>query len=409
MKNLASLAFTVFTLLAITSFSVLYSEGWRLNLPDKNNSNNQDGLLIKTGMLAVRSIPDGAKVYLDEKLITATNDTISSLNPNTYKLKVIKEGFETWEKNITVYPELVTDITAVLISQTPKLEPLTNYNVKAFDLSKNFNDIAFLTTPDKDSGVWLLPLANSPLNILRNSSRPIIKDDINYTPSIGTKIWWSYDDNELLIQLNEKGYLLYNVQNRNFLIPTGSNNANNVPQQISDPTTVFNRWTNEYKTKFENPRLQQIQKNQVIPQNILQNIPTSKTTWSPDEKKFVIEIPNQQNPQLIDLYIYNSEESLPVDEKRSYLTLQGIDLLNIKYSWYSDSYHLVLVEKSLPQTNPDSYTVSIVRIDGTNQTKIYTGQLTSDQAFSTPNGDKIIVMTSLKQDSPSNLYGISIR
>jgi len=405
MKNLFSLVFTLTTLLAITSISVLYSEGWRLNIPDgQNNQDKGNSLIIKTGMLAVRSIPDGAKVYINDKLTTATNDTIAALKPGQYKLKVQKEGFEQWEKDINVYAELVTDITAVLISQTPKLESLTNYDVKAFDLSKNYNDIAFLTATEREPGILILPLANSPLNILRNSSRPIIKDTQTFSPSLGTNIWWSFDDKELLVELNPKGYLLYNVENRNFLI---SSTYKNEPKQISDPQSVFIKWQSDYKTNFETPKIQQIEKTQVLPTIVKANIETAKITWSPDEKKFAIEIPNEQNKLLTDIYVYNSEESLPIDEKRLYATIIAVDLTKVKYTWYSDSYHLILV--NLPELPTGSHTVSMIRIDGTNHTKIYTGALASDKAFSTPLGDKIIVMTSLKEGNASNIYGISIR
>ena len=113
-------------------------------------------------MIAVRSIPDGAKIYIDEKLITATDDTTTNLIPNKYVLKVEKEGYETWKKEVNVYSDLVTDITAVLILQSPKLEPLTNIDVSTFALSNSKNNIIFTSANPTQPGLWLLPLKRTP-------------------------------------------------------------------------------------------------------------------------------------------------------------------------------------------------------------------------------------------------------
>ena len=69
---------------------IFYASGWRINLTQK--------IITQTGMLAVRSLPEGAKVFLDGNLVTATDQTIDSLAPGTYALRVVKEGFFPWEK-----------------------------------------------------------------------------------------------------------------------------------------------------------------------------------------------------------------------------------------------------------------------------------------------------------------------
>ncbi|MDQ5981717.1 MAG: hypothetical protein QG570_474 [Patescibacteria group bacterium] len=402
MRNLISLVLTLSTLLVITTISVLYSEGWRI----KNSidiDNHSSTIMVKTGMLAVRSIPDGGQVYLDETAITATDDTIASLTPKKYKLRVEKEGFETWQKEITVYPELVTDITAVLVSRTPRLEPLTNTNVKAFDLSSSYNDIVYITTNQEDPGVWILPLAGSALNILRNSSQPLIVDTTQFTPSLGTNLVWSLDDKQLLVELNPKGYLLYDV-GTNFTSQTAINTA---PKQVADAEIIYKEWEDDWKETFLATQVEQIESTQQVPDIIKSNWENTKDKWSPDERKFVVEIPSQNNPTLTDLVIYNAEPTLPIDEQRLNYTLRDVDLTTTNYSWYSDSYHLILTT-NVPG-RPDNYSVSLIRIDGTNQTTVYTGYLASNKAHSTPSGDKIIVLTSLKEGNLPNLYGIALR
>src|SRR5690606_31694130 len=118
-----------------------------------------------------------------------------------YTIKLEREGFESWEKEVEVFPELVTDITAVLVLQSPRLEPLTNTDVKSFGLSTNQNNIAFLTKNHREPGIWILPLTGSPLNIFRNNTKLLIADTTQFAPSLGENVWWSPDDTELLVQM----------------------------------------------------------------------------------------------------------------------------------------------------------------------------------------------------------------
>lgn len=397
MKNLLNLALTLSSLLLITVLTLLYSEGWRIDLRDQ--SGKPQPTVKKTGMLAVRSVPDGAKIYLDDELITATDDTISSLQPGQYDLRIVREGFEEWEKEVTVYPELVTDITAVLVLQSPRLEPLTNTNVKAFRLSTNQNNIAFITEDNEEPGVWTLPLTGSPLNIFRNNTQPLITDSATYRPSAGQNIWWSKNDEELLVQMNETGYLLYRID--------AAGNVTSQPTAITNVEEVFDRWQEEWQQEFTENKIETLDTQQDIPQSIVDQALNGETTWSPDEEKFFYTETNLENPNEIKLNVYNGESPLPVGEKRIYETLTITDPENTKVYWYSDSYHLILVERT-PNTQ-DFYTISLIRIDGTNRTTIYTGALASDQAYPTPGGDKIVVLTWLKERTQTNLYAISIR
>src|SRR3989338_1801241 len=401
MKNIVALALTISSIFILTLAVVLYGDGWRIDFSGKTQTNTKPEL-VKTGMLAIRSIPDGAKVYVNEKLITATDDTISSLRPSTYTIEVKKEGFEPWKKEVKVFPELVTDITAVLVLQSPRLEPLTNTDVKAFSLSSNQNNIAFLTKNHTEPGIWLLPLTGSPLNLFKNSTKLLISDNDVFSPSSGEKIWWSYDDKEVLVQMNTNGYLLYQLSNLQ------STKAN--PISITDVNTVFKKWDEAWKSNFLTHKIEDIKssKDQIIPAWIIDRLESEKSTWSPDDKKFYF-INKNTTDKKANIVIYNSESPLPIGEKRLYDSIEIADIANTKVQWYSDSYHLILLEKAESADKNNVYTISLVRIDGTNKTPIYTGELASNQAYATASGDKIVVLTSLKENSQTNLYAIAIR
>jgi hypothetical protein len=106
--------------------------------------------------------------------------------------------------------------------------------------------------------------------------------------------------------------------------------------------------------------------------------------------------------------VYNMEKPIPVGEKAENIvfTTKATDP-QPKISWYSDSFHLILTDNYTSTTNKG--TISLIRIDGTNKTELYNNTLYSDQVFSAPSGDKIIMQTSFKSGDQTDLYTISIR
>ena len=73
------------SLVIATILVVLYGKGYRFGLgPGKLE-------LKGTGLLVAKSIPDGAQVFIDDKLKTATDNTIN-LPPGEYRVKIFKEG-----------------------------------------------------------------------------------------------------------------------------------------------------------------------------------------------------------------------------------------------------------------------------------------------------------------------------
>ena len=395
MKYLVSKLTTGFILIFITLITVLYSEGWRLNILNPFEQTNPEDIkketITKTGMIAVRSIPDGAKVFLNDEPVTATGDTITNLEPNKYSLKVSKEGYEVWEKEITVYSDLVTDITAVLVLQSPKLEPLTSLDVNTFALSNNQNNIAFTSSNENQPGLWLLPLNRSGINLFRNESEILIEDETGNLPSQATSISWTIDDKNLILQNENEERTNYEISNDR-IISTTNINEEAFLELKEDKMSI---WSEEFLSN----KIEIIQE-QNPPTYIVDSIPESMGNWSPDDEKFFT-VRDEK------LTVYNSESPLPVGEKRVYETIKNFNDQKTSVYWYSDSYHLIMVEED--ESTPNYYTISLIRIDGSNKTAIYSGILASNKAYPNPSGDRIIVLTSLKENTPTNLYSIGLR
>jgi len=371
----------IILLLLLTWATILYAKGYRVDLAQKEVK------VTQTGMLYVRSNPEGAKVYLNGKAVTATNSTISSLAPSKYTVRVTKEGFDPWEKEVEVFNELVTDITALLISKSPRLEPITNYGVSTFAMSHDGTKIAYTTKNSKNPGVWLLPLSGgSNISIFGGNRNLLVEDTPTIAYSLGKEIYWSPDDKELLAKLGDDKYYLVSASGGSF--------PNNIlVEATSSAQPTFSFWEigrgEKLKKYVEDLKLDE-------PTAVLAL--DSNTLWSPDYKKFLT---SQKVDDNVIYKVYNFEEPLPVGEKREYTSIVANKDTDLYVSWYTDSFHLVMVE--------DSSTVYIVRIDGTNKTEIFTGNLASNKAYATPAGDKIIILASFKQNVPSDLYTVSIR
>ncbi len=379
-KKIVTPALTFLSLILATIAIYLYSTGYRIN-PKK-------GEFSQTGMVAVKSIPDGAQVYLDGALTTATNGTIQGLKPGKHVLKVIKNGFQSWEKEIEVFELLVTDITAVLVSKTPRLEPLTSEGARGPAISPSLGKIAYFTKDGENPGVWVFPLTgNFQVNLFKSSSDVVLPDTARTIYSNGESIEWGPDEREILVKMNEKSY---------FLVELGSKNI----EATSSATPTRKRWDDIVLKK------RQLFLARFGLSEELNRVATdSATVWSPDEKKFLY---TEKDGNSISYKVFDLEKPLPVGEKTNYITFSTKETdSQPKVYWYSDSFHLILLEGDIQKDKKGS--MYLVRIDGSNKTEIYNNTLYSDVAFPTPGGDKIIILTSFKSDGQTDLYAVGIR
>ena len=389
-KHIIQSLITAAILLLITTGLFLYTSGYRLSKPD-SDKNSQQLQVRRTGMIGAKSIPDGANVYLNGNLTTATDDTISNLRPNEkYTLTIKKSGFVEWKKDIEVFPELVTDITAVLISMTPRLEPLTNTGAKYPSMAPSLSKIAFFSTDTEAPGIWVIPLVNVGLDLFKSNANNILEDTLYNKFSNGTNIEWSPDEKELLITVpenNSEAYYIVDIEN-------------NTAESTESPELLKDSWL-EKEIKIRTEVIKAID----LPSDIKQIALRKDSLWSPDNKKFLYRL---RKNGMIEYRVYNMEKPIPVGEKTQTLVFTtSVTQTPPKITWYADSYHLILTEGDI--ANAKKGKISLIRIDGTNKTEIYNNSLHADKVFSSPGGDKLIISTSFTSDDQTNLYTLGIR
>src|SRR3989344_4799127 len=142
-------------LILITTGIFLYAQGYRLDFRQRT--------LTATGIILAKSLPEGAQVYLDGELTTATNSTLSGVKPGTYQVKIERDGYFPWEKNIEVKAGLVTEIIALLPPLSPSLTAVTQEGARLVTSAPSGVKAAFLSK----NKLYLLSLTDQLFGFLR--------------------------------------------------------------------------------------------------------------------------------------------------------------------------------------------------------------------------------------------------
>ncbi len=384
MNRLKDILQTILSLALIAGISTalfLYTSGYRLQ---KNKDNTVD--LTQTGMVNAKSIPDSASVYLDGKILTATNNTISGVEPGKHTLKISKKGFVEWNKEIQVFPELVTDITSVLVSLSPRLEPLTNTGARTPVISKSLTKLAYFSEDSVDPGIYIIPLSGINVSLFRSNPNLAIKDTRVTKFSLGKSIEWSPDELNLLVEGSNSIYYVIDLQT-------------STAQTTASPEVLRKTWKSVLMKKRED----MLQKQEVT-EDIRKLALSDEANWSPDDKKFLYKLVEGTT---ITYKVYNLEKPLPIGEPEENIVLKTTtDKAQPDISWFPDSFHLIMTEGYSDTSSKG--VISLIRIDGTNKTEIYSNTLYSRNVYSTKDGDKIIILTSFKSGNQTDLYTIGI-
>ncbi len=375
----------------ITTVAILYARGFRLE-------NREDALTISAkGLLVVNSEPTGAQVFVDDKLETATNNTLP-LDPGSHKVSVRKEGFVTWEKTIEIQKEIVTQINAYLIPSAPSLTALSFTGVVNPQVSRDFTKIAYAVPlePAKDKenekgGLWLYETTNLPLGFGRDPKRITNADLTTFT-------WeWSPDGRELLVASKSGTYLLPVASF------TDSRNLVNIAPQVQKIKAEWELSKNEKTTA----QLAKVEKNiNKVFQSVTKNI-----QFSPDETKIlytasgsatiptglVKELPGSSSQKQERTIANGKTYVYDIKEDRNFLVESNG---NTVY-WLPNSLNILITEKDK---------IIIQDYDGTNRLAVYTGSYIFPYAFPTTSTSKMVILTGFGATGTlPNLYWLSLK
>lgn len=378
--------------------AIFYARGFK---PDFKNAS-----FSRTGLIVAKSTPSGAQVYLNNRLTAVTDTNITFLDPGTYKVRVQKDGFSTWEKSLDIKADLAVEIEALLFPLAPQISPLTATGAYNPTLSPDKTKIAF-GIPGERGGAMLISMGNAPFALGQNT-RTLAKNQLApQQAGVGydfsrAKFVWSPDSKQIVATIEGSG----GAVTANLLIDSEKSQ-----QELRDITGSLSSTLSSWQEELEAQSQAQAVK---LPDEIKSATPGALHLPTPSATTMNNELPNRSQ---LDYYPSGFQFS-PDDEKvlfkdkegkyqiydlklkKSYTLPEFSDLIAI--SWYPDSNHLLLVQKNQ---------ISIIETDGENKMVVYSGKFEDGFVYPNPQGTRLILLTTLAQPdgTPPNLYAINLK
>lgn len=359
---------TLIIIAAVTAVVIFLAKGYTFSPKEKR--------VVGTGILTVSSSPDAASVFIDGHLTTATNTTISSLSPKTYDVKIVKEGFIPWQKQIVIKEGLVTEVKVTLFPAIPTIYPLTFTGIENPTLSPDGEKLAYVvpvakTSPgsSKKAGIWVLVQAdNQPISLAKSSGTRQIAQSASIDFSTAT-LNWSADSKQVIASVAGNNYLL------------DADRFNSAPSDITPIlSATLQSWVDDARAR-ETARVLAVKD-----LDFRQTASTSAVVrWSADETKFMA----GKDEKGLKVYDLEDDKEYTLPDARRHI-------------WLPDSRHVILVEEK---------TISIADFDGSNRAVIYAGNFQDDFVFPWPDSSRLAIITSFPTPTASepNLYGINLK
>lgn len=409
-----------------------------------------NGFVQGTGLLAANSFPTGAQVYIDDRLVTATDDTLY-LEPGEYFVEIKKDGYTSWSKQIDIEKELVVQTNASLFPVAPSLTTLTFTGAENIAPSPDGQKVLYYTasqSAQRKNGFYILEMSDSPLSLQRGTRQ--IAEDVPTLDFESAEIIWSPDSSEVLVITETKEFLM-------------DISKMNDPRSLSDVSFQRKQILSEWE---EEMYLRERQFLSQFPEEVVAIATQSaKNIYiSPDKKRLLytateaVTIPDTIIPPLParnsqpeeralqpgSIYVYDREEDLnfkvatepessdligkrllandvfadqplSLDSSPSaFVSLQATasaetasnfkkyhtSLYTNTLQWFPDSKHLLFVQDNA---------VRIVEYDATNAVTLYSGPFDKQFLYPWPDGSRVVIKTSFSPDVPANLYAIELK
>lgn len=361
----------ILLLAASAAIVILLARGYRFN--------SEDNSLESTGILVTKSEPDGAQVYVDGEFSGATNSTIN-LPPNWYKVRISKQGYHDWERDMRIQGEIVVQTDAVLFLKNPSLSALTSTGVLDPMLSPDGTKIAYIATPSAEQ----------------------LNEQQTGQESEGQSIFES--------NLRQPTLFIYDLNGRNLPFSRNPQPYLGTLESLLDEWALERDTSNAVALRAMPAEFQSIATDSI---RLLSFAPDgSKVLYeatAPAMLRRTIEPPlvgglateevRNLTPSLLYVYDMKDDRNYHIDFS---VPLPEDPNIPMPIQWIGTSRHFVLVEDGK---------ISVMEYDGANKIPVYSGPFVNGYVFPHPVGHQLIIMTTFNPelgDVPS-LYTLTIR
>lgn len=397
----------VFFLALATTGVILYGKGYQYD-PARG--------LVGTGILAASSNPEGAGVYINDHLETATNNTIN-LRPGTYDVKIRQDGYFQWEKTITIQKGVVTKADARLFPTAPKLESITSTGIANPVIDPTFTKIAFVASPSsginkdvKKNGIFVLDMSNHQLLPLQSSSTQIADDttDLFSTATLS----WSPDGKQLLASISSNRQVP-----TTYLLDATSLNQN--PQDVTETMSTVNTTFDKEKTEKQTAQMNSLKSD--LRKIVADNFAIIGWSPEPDATKILYQasasatIPQMITPAHIgrdttqetrtiekgSVYVYDVKEDQNFKILDTQTAQQELENGQIPIQWLPDGTHLIYTHNKK---------IDAMDYDGQNVITLWAGPFVDHYVFPWPDSNKLVILTNFNNDQIlPNMYTIGLK
>lgn len=409
----------------------------------------QEGIMKGSGLLAASSDPSGAELLIDDRLVSATDDTLY-LEPNTYSVAINKEGYSDWQKTVDVKPEVVTQANARLFPVAASLTPLTFTGVSHILPSPDGQKLLYYTASQsatQKNGIYIIDLTSNTFSLQRGP-RQILQDDTRNTLKTA-EIIWSPDSSEILLLTKQKEALVPLDQTRTLdqLVDISFRKKQILSQWEEEmylrerqylgtfPPEIIQIATQSAKNVYFSPNKKMLlytaTASATLPDELRSPVPGASTqaqvrTLKPNyiyvydrEEDRNFELGPEPGTEtgaklLLATDLYNREPKSFIASPSAFTRLQATESATIAknfrryhsplfantFQWFPDSRHLLFVADS---------TVRIVEHDGTNNTSLYAGPFDNTFLYPWPDGNRALITTTFSPTAVPNLYAIELR
>jgi hypothetical protein len=392
-KSLLVILSTFLFVVLGTTLVIFLARGYRIDF--KNGTGLQS-----TGLLSATSLPKSASVYLNDKLVTATDDTLN-LSPGNYSVKIVKDGYLPWQKNIQIKKEVVFQTDTILFRSSPDLKPITLSGAINPAITSDDTKIIYAVasaSASKDNGLYVIDLNSSPLPLYRSLPRQLATDfpGINWSKFTFTS---SPDSKSFIAASKNQSFLI------SFDSPISARSLFDITPKLS---AIKEDWSKQLSQIIE-------AKLSRLPDTLKNSVSTASSKYiqfSTDDSKLLylakatlvlpqnlISPPPAQSTQLQTRslqkdywYIYDLKDDT------NFLIGSQNQLQNPL--WLPNTNHLLFVENDQ---------VKVVDYDSTNKNTIFAGTFDKNIVNPWSDGTRIVTLTSAYLGAPENLYSITIR
>jgi len=348
--------------------TIMWAQGYKFDWRNKSWQ--------KTGVLFLEVKPEKANIYLNDKFYDEkTSARIKNLLPKKYNIKIEKDGYITWEKNLEIYPSMTTFAQYIrLFKQDLPTINLLNNKIILVSEQKN-NSIAIITQENEIYGLYILNIEKQVLDkitefniqpekiFLSQQAEKILIQELNSWTIIdaATKKIIKLNDYLSLKELNISKPV-FDSTDSNILYaisPNGLEKINLVVPEtiivIADNIISFSITNNNLyylREKDKNFELISTNLNSLQPKEIISNLPISQNYDFYPAPDGLINLIDSQNQIL---YIFDSRTKISPDKKT---TIPGVKYIN----WHKNNSLLFINDYEIwtYQKHDDQYTKNLI-------------------------------------------------